>query len=131
MLDGAFSKLEKPKDYHSDQATCYGYLWNEEHPEDPVTAITFIYVCKDGAELETPFKLFTLPLSDRRWERLQAKFAAIWRAIDEGELPNRDHDPYSQFSPCRFCPYLAVCVETDTPPEEDDVSPDFDEDEEE
>lgn len=114
---GAFTRLEKPRDYHLDQANLYADLWNRqlhvtgdwdlEH--DRVTDVTMIYVAKDAADM--PIKVFTQPVSEKRLARIGEKFRAIWRHVDREELPPRDHDPFAAFPPCSYCPFQALCVE--------------------
>lgn len=110
---GAFSRLDKPKDRHIDQATAYARLWNDAHPDDPVNLITFIYIAKDGGDNERPIRVFTEAPSAKRWEKLDKKFASIWKYLDAGELPPPDYDPTSQYPPCSYCPYKALCLETE------------------
>jgi hypothetical protein len=143
MAIGSFERLSKPKDWHIDQANCYAWLWNrgleaidrrplcspigpaEAHtylgmvwPEDRIDTLTFIYVAKDGKEHDLPLKVFTQAVSEKRLARLGAKFAAIWTAIDAGELPPRDENPFSRYSPCCWCPFRAMCIEGEADGEE-------------
>lgn len=130
---GAFDRLEKPREYHLDQANTYAHLWNQllerwwageipgdplewegrylgrpEKPNDLVTHITMIYVGKDTSDM--PLKVFTQPVSEKRIDRLTEKFARIWNHVDREELPARDHNPFSNFPPCKFCPYQTLCI---------------------
>lgn len=130
---GAFTRLEKPRDYHLDQANMYAYLWNNmlerwwdgkiageplewegrylgrpEKAYDLVTHVTLIYVGKDTAHM--PIKVFTQPISEKRIAKLKAKFARIWEHVDREALPPRDHNPFSQFPPCTYCPFHALCL---------------------
>jgi hypothetical protein len=144
-LAGGFDRLEKPKDYHIDQATAYAHVWNtmlkqrQEQadaagvnlrlpvrvacgfdmglmagmtwPEDAITHLTFVYVGKDSRDQDMPLKVFTQKISEKRTARLVGKFEAIWMALDAGELPARDENPFSRFAPCAWCPYRALCIE--------------------
>jgi hypothetical protein len=140
-LAGGFDRLEKPKDYHIDQATAYAHVWNTalqdrqrqlptipRHmwdyapmgvgsltgmtwPEDRITHLTFVYVGKDSRDQDMPLKVFTQKISEKRTARLVGKFEAIWKALDAGELPARDENPWSRYSPCAWCPYRALCIE--------------------
>lgn len=126
---GAFTRLEKPRDYHLDQANTYADLWNKlvlAHLDDPflvieerlvgrllapndlISHVTMIYVGKDTSEM--PIKVFTQAISQRRIDRLAAKFGAIWQHLDREELPPRDYDPFKSFPPCSFCPYQPLCI---------------------
>jgi hypothetical protein len=119
QLTGSFTRLKQPKEPHLDQATSYAAVWNEavergelpglSAPNDRVTHLTFVYVCKDAGNDALPVKVFTQALSPKRWERLEAKYSRIWAALDGGMLPNRDEDPFSPFSNCKFCPFLTSC----------------------
>jgi hypothetical protein len=132
---GAFDRLDKPRDYHLDQANVYAHMWNRlvrsgqcvdsfdswegrfpgplVDPEDLITHITMIYVGKDTSEM--PIKVFTVPISTKKMERLRAKFAGIWQHVDRGELPPRDHDPFSNFPPCTYCPFQTLCISDGSP----------------
>lgn len=123
---GAYSRLEKPRDYHLDQANVYADLWNMRIPaegviapdmeasfkgwrqRDRVTHITMIYVGKDTSDM--PLKIFTQKISEQRIQRLRGKFERIWSYVDLEELPPRDHNPFSDFPPCKFCPYQTLCI---------------------
>jgi hypothetical protein len=159
-LAGGFDRLEKPKDYHIDQATAYAHVWNtvlEDRqaqadaagvnlrlavraasgfdmgqmagmtwPEDAITHLTFIYVGKDSRDQDMPLKVFTQKISEKRTARLVGKFEAIWKALDAGELPARDENPFSRFAPCAWCPYRALCIEGEVDHGYDDDEGDLD-----
>ncbi len=76
--------------------------------DDLVKHITMIYVGKDTSEM--PLKIFTQVVSNKRMTRLREKFAAVWEHVDKEELPDRDYDPFAGFPPCKFCPYLTLCL---------------------
>lgn len=84
-----------------------GMTW----PEDRVTHLTFVYVAKDGRDQDMPIRVFTQKVSEKRTSRLVEKLGRIWSALDRGELPSRDHDPWSRYSPCQWCPYRDLCIE--------------------
>lgn len=113
VYDGAFNRLDKPKDRHIDQATAYAMLWNDQHPEDPIDKLTFIYIAKDGGDNEMPIKVFTQKPTAKRWARLEEKFARIWALMDAGELPPPDYNLLNPFAPCSYCPYKGLCLETE------------------
>ncbi|MFN3649328.1 MAG: hypothetical protein ACK47B_07070 [Armatimonadota bacterium] len=116
IKDSAFKKLVQPKDEHLGQTMLYSHFvtqpWfqHERLGGKPLATppdVMIMYWGKDvdpkyyGKEPQTyddpkgllnaPFKVFTVPYSQRRVDALLLKDREVWAALDAGELPGCDH----------------------------------------
>lgn len=135
----AFEKLTAAKPEHIAQASFYSWLctrpdFRSDRITEPLTElpdVMILYIAKDldpdyyakypeqyhdpRGLLNSPFKIFTVPASRQRISALLRKVEGIWRALDAGELPPRDHyhTPERTAWACVDCPFRRECYEVE------------------
>lgn len=90
----SFNKLEKPKDEHLEQVTCYSIGTG-------IRTVLFVYEERNFLNK----KLFLITVTDEMRQKIIDKIDTVNRYVAEGKLPKREIDK------CQYCNFKAKCKE--------------------